>query len=443
MADDIEADAELHARIAQVQDEIDQHTEALRALEWSKSDIQRHLNNRTDPIALLPSEISSKIFLHCVPPLGTFGKLSQPLLFLRICTLWTEIALSTHRLWSNLHIDIPQEPTAEFIEFLAGWLARGKDYPLSLSFAGPPKNSPHDEPLTDPEILRIVALHAYRMRNLEIQPHCYLSIFAPNGTTFPILESFRVHETLITDERWGHHVNLTLICDLLDAAPRLKKLVVDPAHFNPLSAAARAHTHHPALTHCQLDNLERPTMHLLPLLTLPALTHLSVALYRERNQDPLGGLTEFLRRSSAPLERLSIVQRGNDIWRRDAIERLFATTPHLIALHVTLLPAVRDLTMAILMHPHFLPSLAELTITLSHPWPDRTWYTTLAEFLGVRSGGLKSFVLDFKPVRDPYLPQINPEPPFDGDKEVFRRLMKQGMQLDLGRIATFVEEPEA
>ncbi|KAK6974545.1 hypothetical protein R3P38DRAFT_3482252 [Favolaschia claudopus] len=437
MTCDIESDAELHARIAQVQSDIDQNCVALRALESSKSDIQRALNNRTDPIARLPLEISSKIFTHCVPPRGISCSLCYPFLLLRICTLWTEIALSTQNLWSNLHINIPLEPTAEFIAFLVGWLARGKDYPLSLSFAGPRNKSPHDEPLTNPEILRIVALHAYRIRDLEIKPHCYLAIFTPNvGNSFPILESLRIHETTMTDQRWAHRVDATRICDVLDAAPRLRTLVVDPTYFNwPIENIVQ--TRHAALTDLQIDKLYGIMPRLLRFLTLPSLTHLATCLHvSSGNTDAIRELRSFLIRSRAPLTSLALnIPKDRDLLM-EAFEHLFETIPGLLTLRITPDPAI----LAVLMHPEYLPTLTKLTITLSHPWPQPAWYTTLTALLTQRAGLLKSFELDLQasPYHVHYHDTTPPALPGDEDKRIFHQLAKQGMEIHLGRIMASV-----
>ncbi|KAK7002349.1 hypothetical protein R3P38DRAFT_3042509 [Favolaschia claudopus] len=439
-----EGDAELHARIAEVQSDIEQNNEALRALESSKSDIQRALNNRTDPFAHLPIEISSKIFTHCVPPRGTFGSLFYPLLLLRICTLWTEIALSTQSLWSNLHINIPLEPTAEFIAFLVGWLARGKDYPLFLSFAGPRNKSPHDEPLTNAEILRVVALHAYRIRDLEIKPHCYLSIFTPNGTSFPILESLRIHETTMTDQRWAHRVDATRICDVLDAAPRLKTLVVDPASFN-WSIENILQTRHAALTALQIDKLYGIMPRLLRFLTLPSLTHLATCLHVSRgNTDAVRELRNFLIRSRcASLTSLALNIPKDRDFLMETFEHLFETIPGLLTLRITPDPTI----LSVLMHPQYLPTLTKLTITLSHPWPQPAWYTTLTTLLTQRVGLLNSFELDFQasPYHVHYHDTTPPSLPGDEDKRIFHQLAEQGMQIHLGRIMASVmsETPES
>ncbi|KAJ7026978.1 hypothetical protein C8F04DRAFT_896624, partial [Mycena alexandri] len=55
----------------------------------------------------LPLEIASEIFIHSLPSVPSAGALDSPMLLLRICNSWTDIALSTPNLWSSIHLDFP------------------------------------------------------------------------------------------------------------------------------------------------------------------------------------------------------------------------------------------------------------------------------------------------------------------------------------------------
>ncbi|KAJ7649909.1 hypothetical protein FB45DRAFT_1075694 [Roridomyces roridus] len=93
----------IKAQIEQISVEIERQKEVLRKLESRKSLLQQQLNAERDPIASLPLEISSEIFLHCLPPRSKGYPLEYarprahlaPLLLLNICNTWTNIALST------------------------------------------------------------------------------------------------------------------------------------------------------------------------------------------------------------------------------------------------------------------------------------------------------------------------------------------------------------
>ncbi|KAJ7727231.1 hypothetical protein B0H16DRAFT_1331657, partial [Mycena metata] len=90
---------QLEARIAQISSDIALQQEVLKSLERKKSAAQRQLNAIRDPIAQLPLEISSEIFLGCLTSQRKPGSHIAPLLLLNICNTWTDIALSTPAMW--------------------------------------------------------------------------------------------------------------------------------------------------------------------------------------------------------------------------------------------------------------------------------------------------------------------------------------------------------
>ncbi|KAJ7849541.1 hypothetical protein B0H14DRAFT_2237116, partial [Mycena olivaceomarginata] len=63
-------------------------------------DLQTQLNGMIDPIASLPFEISSDIFMRCLP-LGERrrSKNDAPFSLRNVCRSWANIALSTPSLW--------------------------------------------------------------------------------------------------------------------------------------------------------------------------------------------------------------------------------------------------------------------------------------------------------------------------------------------------------
>ncbi|KAJ7648631.1 hypothetical protein DFH06DRAFT_948137, partial [Mycena polygramma] len=64
-----------------------------------KNTIEDSLNLIIYPILTLPLELTSEIFLHCVPmePVPTVG--DAPMLLGRICREWRQIAYGDPRLW--------------------------------------------------------------------------------------------------------------------------------------------------------------------------------------------------------------------------------------------------------------------------------------------------------------------------------------------------------
>ncbi|KAJ6544613.1 hypothetical protein DFH09DRAFT_928274, partial [Mycena vulgaris] len=122
--------AALHARIEEISLAITRQKEILRDLEQTKSDAQSELNNILDPMARLPLELSSDIFLRCLPDKPIPRARFAPLLFLNVCRSWSKIAISTPRLWAAIHLESPFPCDVD--ERLDLWLGRTSTRPLAI-----------------------------------------------------------------------------------------------------------------------------------------------------------------------------------------------------------------------------------------------------------------------------------------------------------------------
>ncbi|KAJ7896297.1 hypothetical protein B0H14DRAFT_2292913, partial [Mycena olivaceomarginata] len=79
----------------------------LKKLQQDKSAALGQLNAVMDPVARLPLEILSEIFLQCLVPDCTprqsprpmAGARHLPMLLLNVCNAWCVIAISTPALW--------------------------------------------------------------------------------------------------------------------------------------------------------------------------------------------------------------------------------------------------------------------------------------------------------------------------------------------------------
>ncbi|KAJ7449979.1 hypothetical protein B0H11DRAFT_1877557, partial [Mycena galericulata] len=90
---------QIWALIEDISADIERQEEVLRQLRYSKCAAQRRLNAIRDPVARLPLEISSSIFVDSLERFPEPGARDAPMLFLNVCCAWTSIALSTPELW--------------------------------------------------------------------------------------------------------------------------------------------------------------------------------------------------------------------------------------------------------------------------------------------------------------------------------------------------------
>ncbi|KAK6974540.1 hypothetical protein R3P38DRAFT_3132806 [Favolaschia claudopus] len=418
MATQSDTVTELEARLAEVEAGIEKLCQA-------RIDIHRQLNNLRDPIASrLPLEISSRIFLFCVPPPQVYGTLSAPVLLLRICTSWTEIALFTPVIWANLHLELPDELSPEFVHLLEAWLARGKACPLLLSLEGPPD--------LHPEIKRLVAAHAQRLIALEIHTHSYLSLFA-DETVFPALELIYVYDP--------RQIETQNILDALRASPRLETFGSD-AHIvlDEIVSQNDAHGVHQTLRNLNIGASFWTPTSVLPYLTLPALYGLEVMIL---DVNLLECLISFLTRSPR-LRTLTLqVHAAERSWPRHCVEHLLDTIPNLQTLRMTTrtdsqAPDFQDTLIEVLTNSKYLPELTQLTLAASQV-PAVHWYTTVTTMLYNRSNTLRSFALQWPAIQEGGT-VVLPAEPKEEDKNVFRQLSREGMKIDLGPYFRFLDE---
>ncbi|KAJ6561533.1 hypothetical protein DFH09DRAFT_1479957 [Mycena vulgaris] len=91
------------------------------------------------PVLTLPPEITSEIFLHCLPAtrsLDSVDTSAAPLLLMQVCSAWRQIAVSMPTLWMSLDINA-QLIWVHFSEIFDIWLGRARQSPLSVKIVGP------------------------------------------------------------------------------------------------------------------------------------------------------------------------------------------------------------------------------------------------------------------------------------------------------------------
>ncbi|KAJ7661526.1 hypothetical protein DFH06DRAFT_988162, partial [Mycena polygramma] len=110
---------------------LEHHKEVIRDLENATREVQGKLNALLDPNIRLPIELSSDIFLRCLPSTASSASHIAPLLLVRICHSWREIAHSTPALWAAMCIESPSRRGSD--KHFDSWLNYAQHLPLSLS----------------------------------------------------------------------------------------------------------------------------------------------------------------------------------------------------------------------------------------------------------------------------------------------------------------------
>ncbi|KDR80436.1 hypothetical protein GALMADRAFT_1199674 [Galerina marginata CBS 339.88] len=190
--------------------ELERLDKALKHLQKERDTIQESINEYAtilSPIRRIPSDILHEIFYHCLSthrnPIMSITE--APLLLTRICGPWRTMALSSHRIWSKLHIPLlpfsvvnysppPHPPGADTSGMWESrresadkyartmrarcrladiWLSRSGSCPLSISIklSGglervPLEDLPEEHPML--HAFRTILSFSYRFTELEL-----------------------------------------------------------------------------------------------------------------------------------------------------------------------------------------------------------------------------------------------------------------------------------
>jgi hypothetical protein len=253
----------------------------LRQLEQRKRASQRQLNAFRDPLARLPLELSSEIFVQCLPQYGYHVSPDARI------NAWAEIALSTPKLWTAICLPFPSA------QILDVWLQRARNFPSSVHlFKG-----------LDYDVARILVRFYSQLK--------HLNLYEEQLDPLPVIGALPCLETLTidvaSDENGNSNAwNLADAVQLLNSAPNLVQCLFRhvTAYFNNNLGAQFEEV---VLLNLRVLKFgERSVRFLdgeeeiLQYLTLPALNTLFLPLSGYSTTD----FYIFLERSSPPLQTL-------------------------------------------------------------------------------------------------------------------------------------------
>ncbi|KAK7000362.1 hypothetical protein R3P38DRAFT_3058106 [Favolaschia claudopus] len=303
-------------------------------LEQQRSKAGSQLNSLRDPMARLPREIQSHIFLDVEPSLhrALTDPDNNPLVLLRVCRLWRVIALSTPRLWTDLSmISLPR--SANYTLLCREWMERARPHHLSLTLEG--------SLVLDYSVQTLMTQYEDRIQSLTLKLDDSLNsrlsrmIRLQVDALFPALQALKIMPQDCGD------MHLHTIDDLLDvlrAAPYISHCMI----YNMLFREETEHWEEfPLLTIASLEQFElqdplrfmslqvtRSSAAILRYLTLPALKHITLTDFDITHDE----LVAFFSRSSAPLRSLDISMQT--IWDDLHVDQLLRLMPSLTALHL-------------------------------------------------------------------------------------------------------------
>ncbi|KAJ7649863.1 hypothetical protein FB45DRAFT_886212 [Roridomyces roridus] len=404
----------LEASIATISGDIERQKQVLEGLERNRSLLQRQLNDLRDPIARLPLEISSEIFLLCLPLRISPAIDLAPTLFLCICHTWADVALSTPALWAALRIEFPR--ANDFEDVVDKWLQRARAHILRISLVGS----------IDKDVCAVVWRHSGRLQHLSLN-YEFEEIEEMDGELHDLLgrtapQPMPVLKTLEISGRPDMACSCLQILQLLRLSPNLVHLDLDSMSIVDRDQVVEPHV----LQNLRFlnffgDSDTESVDHALRLITAPRLEKLHVSLSEQTtfNED----LLPFLQRSAAPIQRLEIMwSDGQRLdWRLGELLEIVPAVTHLTVWdwHVEQL-------FSILAHsPSSLPNLREFRI----PWTSRSTsessWNVLVHAVSARRRILRTVHI-----------AVNGGVTINASQETvasFRGLVEEGMDIRLGR----------
>ncbi|KAJ6544635.1 hypothetical protein DFH09DRAFT_1321838 [Mycena vulgaris] len=361
--------------VAALYTRIEEISLVIRDLEQAKSDVQSDLNNILDPMARLPLEISSDIFMRRLPEKPIPNVDDAPLVFLKVCRSWNKIAISTPSLWTAIHIEAPF-PYGVYV-LLKLWFGRAFSRPLAISL--------HRS--LDSGVRAAVEEYAHQVQ--------ILALYLPSGddlaeitTPLPSLKTLIIGQGPRDEDSDAEGSEPEADCcyaveekpysggasecvEMLRNAPSLVDCRLDRIFYATVFHTIGNYSDFgecDELTHHSLTNLRlNGGALILRYLTLPTLETLDISDVTHIDDDHL---PNFLIRSSPPLKSLKM--QWVVTWSGGMAERILRLLPNLTDLDMGFWRSQIISTLLEMLDTgptQFLPNLRNLTIRgMVHVW---------------------------------------------------------------------------
>ncbi|KAF7314083.1 hypothetical protein HMN09_00567300 [Mycena chlorophos] len=310
--------------------------------------------SRTITVLALPNEITSAIFVACLPEHGRVRPSAHraPLLVAQICRHWRAVALSTTQLWCSLDVELRRGARRRGVgvvlpgnqKLVETWACRAGSRPLCLTIRGPGLlDDKQEQRLPAPNALPFyLCRYPRRLGKIEADVSAdQLLQLLPAGNRFPNLthvagpfalkdpgllagvspklESLHLREctpkmlaklssTRLKSLRLGHRITLSCFLDVASRCPCLEDFEGNVYLTDAclIKYAGHAITFLPGITTFDVADSD---CGLFNFLTLPSLSTLRFALRSRIHpfvDDPVVAMSEFLQRSSCLVTTLSL-----------------------------------------------------------------------------------------------------------------------------------------
>ncbi|KAJ7248986.1 hypothetical protein C8J57DRAFT_714551 [Mycena rebaudengoi] len=311
----------------------------------------------------IPFEITSKIFIECLPSDGRVvpSQKSPPLLLAQVCPQWRSVALSTHDLWTSISLqftlagcysglarlfnesDAASAPRGDELSLLLDlWFARTASSPLSITVKCTSKQAQ-----VPASVLDVLCRYVSRCWRMELHiPSIHLARISNVSGPFPFLHEVAI---CVTDRR--HPLFMPFL-----NAPNLRQLRL----LTNLTSTTRIGPALVCLTYLEIDYPITSADCLNILRDFPQLLHLSVIrvhsdLPMAQASTPLATLPMFplqslcLKPVTALLASISLPRLRRltiDIWTAPAADNLLlflsASSPEITYLDITFGEYIND-----------------------------------------------------------------------------------------------------
>ncbi|KAG2023607.1 hypothetical protein CC2G_001241 [Coprinopsis cinerea AmutBmut pab1-1] len=219
-------------RLAGLDEEISRVERVLSRLRSFQPTLRRDINRLHSPILqILPTELVSEIFTHCLPNLGDFSPHLPPsdgsicpLLLGSICSSWRQIAWATPSLWTSPTLLLCKPKLRIQAELLEEWIGRSGDLTLTLRLLC----GSDDDRVTDiPQgLFKTILRHASRWRAIDLQiPTAYYENLSAPEATFSSLRRLIVNPS-------GGQGDRSHILEWSNCTPQLRDISLFSVYLN-------------------------------------------------------------------------------------------------------------------------------------------------------------------------------------------------------------------